>query len=78
MIKLLLEYKNELSINIDEQAGSENRAAIHYAALKGHRELFKFLIQQGADENLKDKSGVIAGEAFEKMQSEASGNVSLQ
>lgn len=60
LIKILLSYKQPLSINIDEQVGQDNFAAIHYAATQGHQELYDYLVQQGANVQVSDAKGISA------------------
>lgn len=60
LIKIICEYKEILSININEQAGSENRNALHHSAVKGNKEVYDFLITQGVDISLVDKDGKTA------------------
>jgi len=45
----------EQGISVDSR-DSEGRAALHYAALHGKRDVVEFLLSQGANVNLKDKS----------------------
>ncbi len=54
LIKILLSYKKILQIDINEAAGTQKLAAIHYAAKKGNAELYHHLKEQGANADKLD------------------------
>jgi len=55
LVKLILSKKNNIdSINV------YGESALIRASLRGHKEVVKYLINQGADKNIKDKSGKTA------------------
>lgn len=60
-IELLFLYKKQypeiIKFDINEQNKSEQRAAVHYAALSGTKEVYEFLVQRGANTLLTDKDG---------------------
>jgi ankyrin repeat protein len=60
LIEILLSYKDKLNININERSGSENRAAIHFAALNEFQSAFDLLVDNGADLELTDNNGFSA------------------
>jgi tetratricopeptide (TPR) repeat protein len=66
LISILLEFKEVLSININEQGGEKQFAAIHYAGSKGNKLLYELLVKHGADINLKDKDNITAVEYMRK------------
>lgn len=56
LVKLLLMYKGILKINIDEQAGDKCYSALHYAAIKGNKDIYDLLVHFRAKQ-LPDKEG---------------------
>jgi hypothetical protein len=58
--RIILDFINILPINLNEQAGERNRAAIHYAVENANLPLVKFLISKGADKLLEDLQGLSA------------------
>lgn len=56
LIKLLLLYKGILKIDVNEQAGSRKYAALHHVALHGNKEIYDYLVSQGAAQ-LEDDDG---------------------
>ncbi len=64
----ILDYDRVLSININEQVGNDNRAAIHYAMKKTNLPLVKFLVCKGADTTLKDSHGQCADDFFLRVE----------
>lgn len=57
LVKALLEFKEELKIDINEPAGYLHYTALHHAARKGNKELYDYLVEKGADPQLKDAKG---------------------
>lgn len=57
LLKILLKYKDKLNINIDEKAGDDERAALHYAGIYKNEEAFDILIKAEANQNLPDIHG---------------------
>lgn len=57
LLETILHYKDPLNFFIDEQAGEKKRAAIHYAALQGNKEIYDLLIQKGANCKIEDGDG---------------------
>jgi len=70
ILNILLQFKNQLKINLDAQVGDEKYAAIHYAAVKvalhGDRSLYDLLVKQGANEALPDKHGKSAAQHLQE------------
>src|SRR3990167_5931449 len=66
VVKLLLKAKNDILLNIDEQAGKEKFSALHYAAKKGNEQVYNLLKKDNADENLEDSYGKTAADYFSK------------
>lgn len=60
LVKILISFKNILSININETAGKDNFSALHYAANAGNQLIYDFLIQNAADITLLDVAGFTA------------------
>ena len=62
LIEILLSYKEQLHININEQAGPAQRAAIHYAAIKKNQAAYDLLVRHGADDSIPDANGLTAAD----------------
>lgn len=58
--RIILDFNDILPINLNEQAGEINRAAIHYAIENANLPLVNLLISKGADKLLKDMQGLSA------------------
>lgn len=67
LIRILLEYKETLSININEQ-NSQGNAAIHYAALHGNASLYELLVKKGANANLTNNDKEDGMSILERIQ----------
>ncbi len=64
-VQILLEYRDQLSIDINEQAGEDQFAAIHYAVLKqATTHVYELLLKYGANENLITAKGKTAKEMY--------------
>ena len=63
LIKLLMLYKGILKVDVNEQAGTNKNSALHYAALKDNKEVYDYLISQGAVQ-LQDADGKTPDEIF--------------
>lgn len=57
ILLILLKHKKALNIDINETAGEKGRSAIHYAAIKQNKIIFKTLIEHGANPSIKDGDG---------------------
>lgn len=62
LARLILSYKERLSINVNERAFGYGHTAIHYAAIRGNQQLYDLLVQHGGDENMTNASGIAAWE----------------
>ncbi len=66
LIEALLQFKDQLNFDINEQKGEEQCAAIHYAAKKvavhGDRSIYDLLVKHGAEESLADSSRTTAAQ----------------
>jgi ankyrin repeat protein len=62
LVKVLLKYKEIFSIDINEQAGENLNAPIHYAIKKENNSLCQLLLLHGADADLKNKDGCSTNE----------------
>ena len=60
MVRILLEYKDILDIDVNETAGPLKKSAIHYAAENQFNELYNLLTEHEADTKLEDKNGSCA------------------
>lgn len=72
IVAIILEYKDILNININEQAGDKNFAAIHYAAEKGNKVVFDLLKKAGANITLQAKGGKTADDLLREYESKQS------
>ncbi len=66
LIEALLQFKDKLKFDINEQKGDEQCAAIHYAAKKvavhGDRSIYDLLVKYGAKEDVVDWHGKTASQ----------------
>jgi TPR repeat protein len=60
LTRILLEQRAVLDFDINEKAGKEEKAAIHYAACSGSKALYDVLVAHGANPDLKDATGFAA------------------
>lgn len=58
LVCLLLSYKQELNIDVNEQSGDDKNAAIHYAAKNKIKEIYDVLVSHEADPTIPNKSGM--------------------
>lgn len=59
VMRIILGFKNVLTINLNEKAGKDSQTALHYAAINGDKELYDLLLQNGAVDD-KDAKGNLA------------------
>ena len=62
MLAILLEFKKELKINIDEQAGDKQQTALHITALRNNHIAYELLLSANADPSIRNTEGKIAGD----------------
>jgi ankyrin repeat protein len=68
LVRILIEYKDLLPFDINEQAGDKKRSAAHYAALSGNSQIYEVLVQQGADITIKDSDEFSAADYYHKIE----------
>ncbi len=66
VVKRLLDEKHILLIQVNEQAGAGNKAAIHYALEKGDERIINLLLEHGADRALEDANGNSVEKYFQR------------
>ena len=54
LIKILLQFKAELRIDINERSGDKKRSALHHAAISGTYEMYCFLVEEGGHTKIID------------------------
>ena len=54
--------ENNPNLNINEAHKHNGRTPLHFAAIQQNTSIYDYLVNQGADENLKDKNGNIPEE----------------
>lgn len=64
MLRILLKFKDVLSIDIDEQAGEKMQTALHQTALRNNRTAYDLLIESGANPNIESRDGKKAMDYF--------------
>ena len=73
LVEILLEFKDKLNININEQNGPKKFAAIHHAATKaaisGDHSLYDLLVKNGANKNLQDADKITASQHLSNIHS---------
>lgn len=60
MLKIILKFKDKLSISLDEQAGDKQQSALHIAASRNNQTAYDLLIAAGARQDIKDSAGKTA------------------
>ena len=70
--ELILEYKDKLTIDINETAGADKVNALHIAAGKGNKLAYDLLIANGANDSIKAGNGLTASEILENNLSKKS------
>ncbi len=71
LVNVLLAYKKEFEIHVNEQLGESKLAAIHHAAKAGNRKVVELLTKNGADVTLRDSRGKTAAEYLAAAESQA-------
>lgn len=60
ILAILLQFKEELNIHLNEQVGEEQQSALHHVAIKQNRYGYQLLLQAGIDAGLIDAEGKTA------------------